>query len=133
MPTRQQVEDARRLGVGSDPSHVDETARRVGATQALRIRARVEWEQNNELPDRSTYVKEIQPFLGRLTVRAIVEAIGLSRPYCWKIREGTVMAHPMHWNALRDLVIANSSATDPENHMGASRSSDAPFSISSGP
>jgi len=46
--------------------------------------------------DPDTFVQEIQPRLGTVSVVAMMRATGLSRPYCTMIRRGEYVPHPRH-------------------------------------
>jgi len=90
-----------RRRTGHDPSHGGEAARKRGATQAQRIRARQEWERSNEIPDPSVFGEEILPLLESVSIRAMAAATGLTAGYCSLVRRGKRIPHPMHWESFR--------------------------------
>jgi CRISPR-associated endonuclease Cas1 len=55
---------------------------------------------NNE-----TYMEQIQPKLAGIPYSAIASALGVSLPYAAKIRAGTRLPHPRHWEALAKLTL----------------------------
>jgi hypothetical protein len=46
---------------------------------------------------------QILPALGHLTLPEMMKVTGLSSGYCWKIRRGERIPHPMYWDPLREL------------------------------
>jgi len=54
--------------------------------------------------DPATFAHEIAPQLANVTLTEMMEATGLSRPYCAMIRRGVRVPHARHWSALRMLV-----------------------------
>ena len=66
-----------------------------------------EWDQANERPDPDIFRTEILPGLKDTPIRELMNATGLSNPYCAMIRRGAYTPHPRHWDALRDLTRDN--------------------------
>jgi len=50
---------------------------------------------------RDVFLKEILPSLAEVTLTQMMKATGPSSGYCWKIKRGQRIPHPMHWEALR--------------------------------
>jgi len=66
----------------------------------LAVRA---WERlNGKVHDWNRYEAEVILVIKVMTVPELVHVTGLSRHYCWMVREGKKRLHPMHW----DRVIA---------------------------
>jgi CRISPR-associated endonuclease Cas1 len=66
--------------------------------------ALAEWRQQPRAqPSPEMFRREILPGLSRTTLSQLVEATGLSEPYCSRIRRGLVVPHPRHWPALDAL------------------------------
>jgi CRISPR-associated endonuclease Cas1 len=55
---------------------------------------------------RRRFVKELLPHLRRLTTSELAEATGLSKGYCARIRLGSSIPNPRHWEALRQAACA---------------------------
>jgi hypothetical protein len=63
------------------------------------------WEQGNPGPhDTQAYRAEILPSLAGATLPQMILATGLTSGYCWKIRRGERIPHPMYWGALRGVI-----------------------------
>jgi hypothetical protein len=45
--------------------------------------------------------REILPKLRDVPISALMQATGLSRPYCAAVRSGRKIPHPRHWDALK--------------------------------
>lgn len=79
------------------------------------VAANQEWEASaGAMPDFGHYRDAIAPALHGLPLRALMGATGLTKGACSKIRRGTVVPHPRHWEGLYQLSL---------NHAGASRCS----------
>jgi CRISPR-associated endonuclease Cas1 len=50
--------------------------------------------------DEKTYCEKIRPRLVGFTLRAVMSALKISRPYAANIRDGKCVPHPRHWLAL---------------------------------
>lgn len=88
-----------------DPAQTDEAkAKRVAAYKSRKDAART-WTKENPGPhDHAVYRAKILPLLARVTLPQMMRATGLTSGYCWKIRRGERIPHPMYWDALRRLV-----------------------------
>ncbi len=95
---------AKMRGSEADPARsVGAKAKRI-ATNAQRRREAVIWEQVNPGPhDPEAFRSQILPRLQHATLPQMMKATGLTSGYCWKIRRGERVPHPMHWSALRSL------------------------------
>lgn len=87
-----------------DPARTpDAIAKRV-AKHAEQHEAARAWEAENPGPhDREIFRSEIAPLLSRVSLPQMMKATGLSSAYCWRIRRGERVPHPMHWDRLRAL------------------------------
>jgi hypothetical protein len=95
----------RRLA-GDDPAHGGEAAQRRGRRNAATLRANVAWERRQACSfDPATFAEEIRPKFQAVSLAAMMQATGLSRPYCAMIRRGARVPHARHWEALRSLGI----------------------------
>jgi CRISPR-associated endonuclease Cas1 len=95
-----------RRQAGDDPAHGGEAARQRGKRNAATLRANVTWQRRQTSAfDPDTFTREIAPKLQAVSLAAMMEATGLSRPYCAMIRRGARVPHARHWEALRGLVI----------------------------
>jgi len=56
--------------------------------------------------DPEVFLREIQPKLQGVRLRELVEATGLSLPYCSLIRQGKRVPHARHWERLRGCTAA---------------------------
>jgi hypothetical protein len=90
-----------------DPAQTVEAKAKRVATYVSRRKAARAWALENPGPhDLATYRAEILPRLARATVPQMVRATGLTSSYCWKIRRGERLPHPMYWDDLRDIRVA---------------------------
>jgi hypothetical protein len=89
-----------------DPAKTPEAmARRVEAVAKRKEAARL-WESINPGPhDVEAFRREVLPALIHVTVPAMMRATGLTSSYCWRIRRGERVPHPMHWARLRELAL----------------------------
>ena len=82
----------------SRKKHSETQRRHEAAKRAWRSSPKPDW------PDEDTYVRQIQPRLGVVTISALASALGVSEPYAAHIRAGRHRPHPRHWEALAKLV-----------------------------
>ena len=95
-----------------DAAHIGRLRAQTPEARAKRVdgqrrhaQARSSWVASSQ-PDWLTaevYCQKIQPLLAEMTNSAIASAIGVSRWYAGRIRQGYV-PHPRHWQALAKLV-----------------------------
>jgi hypothetical protein len=90
-----------------DPAQTnDAKAKRVAAYKARRAAARA-WGRKNPGPhDPEVYRTEILPLLAGVTSSRMMRATGLTSGYCWKIRRGERIPHPMYSRLLKDLTMS---------------------------
>jgi CRISPR-associated endonuclease Cas1 len=85
-----------------DPSRSPEAVAKRVKTNSERRKAALAWERKNPGPhDPEMFRSEILPTLGRVTLPQMMRATGLTSGYCWKIRRGERIPHPMYWASLR--------------------------------
>ncbi len=78
-------------------------AKRV-RSKAARTRQAKKWDRANPGPhDRQAFVHQILPGLAHVTIPAMAKATGLTSGYCFQIRKGVRVPHPMYWSALHSL------------------------------
>lgn len=58
---------------------------------------------NGKVHDWDRYEAKVIPVIKVMTVPELVHVTGLSRHYCWQVREGKKRLHPMHWDAVLGL------------------------------
>jgi CRISPR-associated endonuclease Cas1 len=81
-----------------------DTRLRKAAASARQQEALAAWRKAGfERQRPELYQKEIFPLLRRTPIRKMMEATGLSEPYCFRIRRGETTPHPRHWRALFEL------------------------------
>jgi len=69
------------------------------------LRANAEWDRDHSGDaDLATFAQEIAPKLAAVSLARMMDATGLSRPYCAMIRRGEKVPHARHWARLRILV-----------------------------
>jgi CRISPR-associated endonuclease Cas1 len=85
-----------------DPSQTEEARRKRSEKSrqtSLAIRA---WEREHGPTDPDIYRRDILPAIQAMTVPALVRVTGLSRYYCWEVREGRKMLHARFWERLSE-------------------------------
>lgn len=88
----------------NDPAKTPEAIAKRVAGHAERRRAALAWEKENPGPHNAEIFKsEIAPSLSAVTLPQMMQVTGLSSAYCWRIRRGDRVPHPMHWESLRNL------------------------------
>jgi hypothetical protein len=92
----------------NDPAKAPEAIAKRVAAHAERRHAALAWEKENPGPhDVNLFRREIVPALRDATLPQMMRATGLSSGYCWRIRKGERVPHPMYWgplSVLRDRV-----------------------------
>jgi hypothetical protein len=67
-------------------------------------RALADWRRGaHEAHEPAIFRREILPLIQKVPVARVMEATGLSAPYCYRIRRGEVVPHARHWTALSAL------------------------------
>jgi CRISPR-associated endonuclease Cas1 len=91
---------------GRIATHTPKAEALRGATQRRQRAAQRDWNPT-DLPEWLTgefYREKIQPRLATVTMRAIMEALEISKPYAADIRSGKRVPHPRHWQRLAGFV-----------------------------
>ena len=88
----------------NDPAKSPEAVAKRVAAHAKHRTAALEWERDHPGPhDPQEFKRDVAPWLGGATLAQLMQATGLSSAYCWRIRRGDRVPHPMHWSVLADL------------------------------
>lgn len=66
------------------------------------LTANRQWERQHSPADRQDYKRHIQPRLTTIPLVTLQAATGLSKTTCHRIRRGTTIPHPRHWEALAE-------------------------------
>jgi CRISPR-associated endonuclease Cas1 len=92
------------LAAGHDPAHGEEAAKKRGRKMRECNREQALWEARHEAKhDPDQFRSEILPGLYGVSLSAMVEATGLSEPYCSQIRRGLKVPHRRHWESFCGL------------------------------
>ncbi len=94
---------ARRRAAGDNPAHGGEARAKRSTRHVEQMRASAEWEEVHGDDDRGDldFARDILPGLEGISLVDLMQATGLSRRYCWRIRRGETVPYPRHWDALR--------------------------------
>lgn len=88
----------------NDPARTPQAVAKRVATNAIRREAALAWEKEHPGPhDSEVFHRDILPRLADVTLPQMIRATGLTSGYCWKIRRGERIPHPMYWGPLRAL------------------------------
>jgi hypothetical protein len=88
----------------NDPAKAPEAVAKRVAAHAERRRAALAWEKENPGPhDVEHFRQEIAPALRDATLPQMMRVTGLSSGYCWRIKRGERVPHPMYWALLSAL------------------------------
>ena len=80
---------------------------RIAGQVSEHVRAARAWQRGHRWPtDPEQFARDIRPRLEGVSVRALVEATGLSEGYLRQVRKGEVVPHPMWWEALAALGVS---------------------------
>jgi hypothetical protein len=88
----------------ADPAHGGETQRKRGQRLAQNRQEVATWEKQHASQDGTVEIdfeRDILPHVRNASLKALIEATGLPRRYCWLIKTGQRTPHPRHWHALR--------------------------------
>ena len=99
--------------LGRLETHKPQAQARRSDTQRRQQAARKRWKSEG-LPvwlDEKFYREQIQPKLVELQVRIIQLELAVSEPYAQRIRGGTCIPHPRHWQKLAALANLNERST----------------------
>jgi len=92
--------------VGRKAAHTPEALAKRAETQRKQREAIRNWNPS-QLPvwlTRGVYVKQVQPALARVKKKVIQDAIAVSEMHAHRIKGGTCVPHPRHWQALARLI-----------------------------
>jgi hypothetical protein len=91
---------------GRDPSHGGEVGKKRGASNAHRARERSQWKELglDVEQEKERFKRDLLPLLQGLPLSHIMKATGFSRRYASLIRRGLYTPHPVHYDALADLL-----------------------------
>jgi CRISPR-associated protein Cas1 len=91
--------------IGRLVSHTPEARAKQSATRRRHARACSEWDPLTQPAwlTENVFLQKVGPLLAALSTSKIAAAIGVSRGYAGRIREG-YRPHPRHWKALAKLV-----------------------------
>lgn len=85
-----------------DPARSPQAIAKRVASNTKRRNASLAWERENPGPhDPDMFRSKILPGLAAATLPQMMAATGLTSGYCWRIRRGERVPHPMYWEALR--------------------------------
>jgi hypothetical protein len=103
---------------GKDPSHGGEVGRKRGASNARRAHERSKWKDLGLDVDqeKERFKRDILPRLQDVPLSRIMKATGFSRRYASLARRGLYTPHPVHHDALADLV-GSGALPEPQNHL----------------
>jgi hypothetical protein len=88
----------------NDPARSPEAIAKRVATRAKRREVALAWEKENPGPhDVEMFRRDVLTALGEVTLPEMMKATGLSSAYCWRIRRGERVPHPMDWESLRGI------------------------------
>jgi CRISPR-associated endonuclease Cas1 len=92
--------------LGRMATHTREAEAQRADTMRKHEAAIREWKPT-DLPEwlnDTTYGEKVQPHLPTVTIRAIMEALHVSKPYASDIRSGKKIPHQRHWRKLSQLI-----------------------------
>jgi CRISPR-associated endonuclease Cas1 len=88
--------------IGEDARSSEATRARHRTNAVSQATAQRDWEaQQRSVPSRATFHADLAPLLAATPVEMLVEATGLSRQSCVRMRSGRSIPHPRHWSTLR--------------------------------
>jgi CRISPR-associated endonuclease Cas1 len=97
------IEAARK---GRIAAQTDQAQQRRIETQLRHEVAKTAWNRADlpTWPDKTTYLRDIQPKLETVTLSKLASRLGVSIPYAVDIRKGRKVPHERHWQNLAELV-----------------------------
>jgi hypothetical protein len=95
-----------RAAAGDDPRNTREANRKRGHANAQHHRRNHEWAREHlaDGRDRAWFQREVRPRLAAYPLNAIARATGLSLAACSRIRAGSQIPHPRHWDCLAAML-----------------------------
>lgn len=93
---------AAQTAIGKDPRASTQAARKRGEANAEQHRRNHRWAREHQIADadRAWFRREVVPKLSGLPLNTIARATGLSLAACSRVRAGSQIPHPRHWEAL---------------------------------
>ncbi len=96
---------ARKRAAGKDPTKTDEALQQQSERMSERRRAANEWEQEHGAEhDPEVFTRDILAKIQSVPLSALMEATGLSKRQCSRIRQGLSVPHMRHWVALGEVL-----------------------------
>lgn len=90
-------------GETSDPRRSPEAGAKRREAMTRIARENRQWDRTNGPTDAATFRRDILPQIQALRLKALIEATGLTKGACSRIRAGKTVPHPRHWQAFREL------------------------------
>lgn len=85
----------------SDPAQSDQARASRASSLSRAGKAVRAWERERGTSvDVARYERVVLPSIRALTVPQLAKATGLSKSYCWKVRNGDKRLHPRHWDGI---------------------------------
>lgn len=92
------------LDMAEDPRYQAESVTKRQRTIEQVRRANRRWERSGKpAMTQEQYVRTVVPALAQVKLSALMAATGLTNASCSRIRSGTSVPHPRHWEALAGL------------------------------
>jgi CRISPR-associated endonuclease Cas1 len=89
---------------GWTPEMTEAGRGRLGRRTVDLVAAAREWQRTHAWPeDMAAFTEVLLPQLTRVPSSVLVEATGLSLPYCRRVQRGLVVPHPMWWDRLASV------------------------------
>jgi len=90
---------------GNDPRLSDRAGRKRGEAISEQHRRNRAWSRESVLDrDAAWFLREVVPKLDAYSLSQIAQDTGLSLAACPRIRAGTRVPHPRHWEVFRQIV-----------------------------
>ena len=83
-----------------DPRQTPKARRRRGEAIRRTQAENKRWVRGSTHTEPSVFRSEILPFIKGVSMKQMVEATGLTKSSCSRIRSGKTVPHPRHWEAL---------------------------------
>ena len=103
--------------IGNDARSSDTARAKHSANAKAQAIAQQEWESSQHVvPSRATFRADLAPLLAEVPVEVLIEATGLSRQSCVRMRSEHSVPHPRHWVTLRQAAekYASEHASEPK-------------------
>jgi hypothetical protein len=90
-------------GEASDRRLAPEAAEKRRAAMRRTIRDNKQWVRGTAHTEPSVFRSDILPRIQELPLKVLMEATGLTKGACSRIRAGKTVPHPRHWDALTQV------------------------------